>query len=87
MKKSFITAVLVSASLLSFGQDNIKRDSTGNFYSSGRARSAGEPKASGYTYTNSRGEKMPVYVSDSGRYFVIMTSKKTGKTYRKYLTK
>jgi hypothetical protein len=79
MKKSFITAVLVSASLLSFGQ--------GNFYSSSRSRSAGEPKVTGYTYTNSRGEKMPVYVSDSGRYFVIMTSKKTGKTYRKYLTK
>ena len=87
MRKSFITAVLVSASFLSFGQDNIQRDSTGNFYSEARSRVTLEPRKTAYIYRNSKGELYPVYESESGRYFILMTSKRSGKTYRKYLTK
>lgn len=39
---------------------------------------------SGYTATL-KGITYPVYVSAKGKMFIFMTSKKTGKQYRKYL--
>lgn len=39
---------------------------------------------SGYTATL-KGVTYPVYVSDKGKMFIFMTSKKSGKQYRKYL--
>ena len=38
-----------------------------------------------YTYKTSDGKTYPIYMSSSGKYFIIRKSQKTGKEYRKYL--
>ena len=38
-----------------------------------------------YYYMASDGTKYPIYMSQNGKYFIIKTSKKTGKEYRQYL--
>jgi len=42
-------------------------------------------KDSGLTFTI-KGKSYPVYISKRGKYFIIRTSEKSGKKYRKYLT-
>lgn len=44
-------------------------------------------KTTPYTYVASDGTKYPIYISSKGKYFIIRTSKKTGKEYRQYLPK
>lgn len=44
-----------------------------------------EPIATPYKWENAKGEQMPIYLSVNGRAFVIMTSSKSGKEYKKYL--
>lgn len=40
-----------------------------------------------YYYQASDGTKYPIYMSESGKCFIIKTSKKTGKEYKQYLPK
>ena len=42
-------------------------------------------KKTEYTYQDKRGNVYPIYLSSRGNAFILMTSKKTGKEYRKYL--
>lgn len=44
-------------------------------------------KLTRFTYTDSKGNTYPVYVSSTGKFFVWKTSKKTGKEYKYYLPK
>ena len=46
-----------------------------------------EAKVTQYTYIDRDGVKYPIYLSSKGKYFIIKTSKKTGKQYRQYLPK
>ena len=38
-----------------------------------------------YTYVDKRGVSYPIYLSSTGKAFIIRISKKTGKQYRQYL--
>lgn len=38
-------------------------------------------------YIDKDGNKYPIYVSSKGRHYILKVSKKTGKTYKRYLTK
>ena len=44
-----------------------------------------EPKKTEYTYTDKKGNVYPIFLSSTGKAFIIRTSKKTGKEYRQYL--
>lgn len=44
-----------------------------------------EPKKTEYTYTDKKGNVYPIYLSSTGKAFIVKTSKKTGKEYRQYL--
>ena len=39
----------------------------------------------GYFYISADGTKYPIYMSSSGKCFILRTSSKTGKQYRQYL--
>ena len=86
-KKQFISVfalMLLGVSAMSAAE--IERE--GNVFKSVSAASKSaksEPVATPYKYENSKGEQMPIYLSVNGRAFVIMTSAKTGKQYKKYL--
>jgi hypothetical protein len=45
----------------------------------------GNPILTKYIYIDKNGEKYPIYMSTSGKCFIIRKSKKTGKEYKQYL--
>lgn len=45
----------------------------------------GEVKKTEYVYTDKKGNTYPVYISSTGKAFIVKASKKTGKEYRQYL--
>lgn len=86
MKKAFmIVAMLVTMSAQA--QESYKVE--GNTYTAvitahGRdARSNADSTA--YTWTDTKGEKRPIWVARSGSCFVIRVSAKNGNEYRQYL--
>lgn len=44
-----------------------------------------EPTKTKYTYIDKKGVSYPVYLSSTGKAFIVRVSKKTGKQYRQYL--
>lgn len=48
------------------------------------ARTKSEPKDTGF-YWEEAGQKYKIYMGSTGSCFILKTSKKTGKEYRKYL--
>jgi hypothetical protein len=40
-----------------------------------------------YTYRDKNGGVYPIYLSSKGKAYIICTSKKTGKSYKRYLPK
>ena len=44
-----------------------------------------KPKATGFTYKDSKGNVYDIYLSSKGKAFVLKVSKKTDKEYRYYL--
>lgn len=85
MKKAVLTAALGLITIITSAQVATTRDSNGNFIAATKPRSESKPKDTGYNYTDSKGNVYPVYVTESGRYYVLRTSKNTGKTYKQYL--
>lgn len=85
MKKTTIIIALILSSFVGFSQTKIVRDANGNFVTQKAPKKASEDKPTGQTFTTSKGEEFPVYVSDRGKYYVIRTSKETGNQYKQYL--
>lgn len=38
-----------------------------------------------YTYKDKKGNIYPIYKSPKGKYYIVKTSKKTGKQYKQYI--
>lgn len=58
----------------------------GTTYSStGRVAGNTAPTPTPYTWQDSKGNKYPIYMSNTGSCFIIKKSKKTGKDYKSYL--
>ena len=57
-----------------------------NTYSStGRVKSNSEAIATGFNWTDSKGNSYPIYISASGSCYIIKVSAKTNKEYKQYL--
>ena len=66
--------------------DNKSYKCEGSTYSStGRVAGNTAPTPTPYFWSDSKGNKYPIYISNSGSCYVIKTSKKTGKEYKSYL--
>lgn len=59
----------------------------GNTYSStGRVNTnSSAPISTGFQWTDSKGNKYPIYISASGSCYIIKKSSKTGKDYKQYM--
>ena len=57
----------------------------GNNYVAVKSSRGGNATKTNYTYTDSKGNKYDIYISDSGSCFVNKVSSKTGKEYKYYL--
>ena len=64
----------------SFKCENNTYSSTGRVTTNSSA-----PIPTGFEWTDSKGNKYPIYISASGSCYVFKTSSKTGKEYKQYL--
>ena len=63
---------------------NIKREGN-TFTQLSTTKEKGKETPTEYKYVDSKGEVHTVYLSSTGKAFIWVTSKKTGKPYKKYL--
>lgn len=64
---------------------NVEMTDDGNFKATPRTTAMSTATKTDKTYTDRDGQVFPVYVSKNGKYFVVKTSKKSGKKYNYYL--
>jgi len=81
----WIVLILLLAFIGAMGQSIVKRNNLGQFQTV-----SSRPDSLNYSPTNekfvdSKGTIYTVYRTKNGKYFVLRTSKKTGKQYREYL--
>ena len=62
----------------------VKREGN-NFVRVSTRSAAAQPVATSYTWTDSKGNTYPIYLSKNGRAYVMRVSGKTGKEYKYYL--
>jgi hypothetical protein len=68
-----------------FAQKRVTQDANGNYIEVKNEREKETPKPTGKTYQTSKGDIFPIYVSKNGKYFIVRTSKESGKEYKQYL--
>ena len=78
---------IVCCSMIANADDNKSFKCEGNTYSSmGRVKSnSSAPISTGFEWTDSKGNKYPIYISASGSCYIIKKSNKTGKDYKQYM--
>lgn len=84
--KNFIL-LLITLFTLSFDPayaQNVQRQGN-NFTQVASQKSSGKETKTSFTYTDSKGNKYPIYLSASGKAFIKKVSKKSGKEYKQYL--
>lgn len=88
MKKlSLIAVVLIAITFSVSAQTKVKQDATGNYVAATVTKKATGSKATetGKFFTDSKGNKYPVFKSVNGKLFYKKTSK-SGNVYNVYLT-
>jgi hypothetical protein len=83
MKKTLILCTLFVLSFTSFSQ-SIKRDASGNYVQIKDTTRGQKATLTGNTFTTSKGDVYPVFVSVNGKLFIVRTSK-NGNQYKQYL--
>lgn len=83
MKKIIVLAAFLALYFWASSQ-TVQKDSQGNYIAVKATESSEKAKDTGKTYTDTKGNVYPVYVSKNGKLFVIRTSK-TGNQYKQYL--
>jgi hypothetical protein len=88
MKKLILSIALFTFSYVSNAQTKVFIDESGNYVAMAKPvndTSKTTYKETGRFFIEKSGAKLPVYISDKGKEFVFVVSKK-GNKYRKYLT-
>ena len=93
--KKFIYCIvaMLTLALPSMSQEVAKKTDTttvireGNVFKSNKVSNGRQSKETktNYEYEDSKGETYPIYLSSTGKAFIKVVSKKTGKEYRRYL--
>ena len=84
MKKIFIAAIMLFGLTMGVQAQSIQRQGN-NFTQVSNPKTSGKETKTEFTYTDSKGNIYPVYLSASGKAFIKRVSKKTGKEYKMYL--
>ncbi len=83
--KYIIILAFMLVNFTTFAQ-NVRKDTKGNYIAiSSQKQAKTEAKNTGKTYTDTKGNSYPVFVTAKGKLFVNRVSKKTGKEYKQYL--
>lgn len=85
MKKLLLSLAICAACNVGFSQTITKLEN--GIYTSVTVAKTSEPaKYTGNIFKDSKGAQYPILISANGKYFIVRTSAKTGKTYKQYLT-
>ena len=86
MKKIILCISMMLALGVASNAQNVTRQGN-NFtqVSNKGEKSGGKETKTQYTYTDSKGNVYPVYLSSTGKAFIKKVSKKTGKEYKQYV--
>ena len=84
MKKIFIAAIMLLGLTMGVQAQSVQRQGN-NFTQVSNPKTSGKETKTEFTYTDSKGNIYPVYLSASGKAFIKRVSKKTGKEYKMYL--
>jgi hypothetical protein len=78
--------LLCVVSIAANGQTKVQTTKDGNYTAvSSTVKSGSKAKLTGKTFTDSKGNKFPVYISSNGKLFYKKTAK-SGNVYNVYLT-
>ena len=86
MKKIILAAImLLSLNVGVQAQSVVKSGNNFTQVSNKGGKSSGKETKTQYTYTDSKGNVYPIYLSSTGKAFIKKVSKKTGKEYKQYM--
>ena len=80
----YIITLLVAILLYGNSQAQNAKLVNGNYVSITKAKTDTTPKATGKTFTDSKGKVYPVYITSNDKLYVLRTSK-SGNQYKQYL--
>lgn len=83
MKRIIILAAILSLYFAGNSQ-TIEKTKEGNYIAVKATKIDEKPTGTGKTFTDTKGNVYPVFISKNGKLFVIRTSK-TGSQYKQYL--
>lgn len=84
MKKIFIAAIMLFSLTMGVQAQSVQRQGN-NFTQVSNPKTSGKETKTEFTYTDSKGNIYPVYLSSTGKAFIKRVSKKTGKEYKQYV--
>ena len=86
MKRLLIAASMLFSLSLGVQAQSVQRQGNNFTQVSNKGGKSGDKETKTvYTYTDSKGNVYPVYLSSTGKAFIKKVSKKTGKEYRQYI--
>ena len=83
MKKLFALTLILSLTMAAYSQ-NARKGPDGNYFALQRSAIGGDSTATGNYFTDTKGEKYPVFLNYKGKLYYLRTSK-AGKVFRSYL--
>jgi hypothetical protein len=85
MKKIILAAIMLFSLNMGIQAQSVERKGN-NFTQVSNKKEVSEKEVKPkYTYTDSKGNVYPIYLSSAGKAFIKKVSKKTGKEYKQYL--
>ena len=84
MKKLIYTALMLMSLSLGVQAQNVERKGN-SFTQVTNKKSFGKEVKTQYTYTDSKGNIYPIFLSSTGKAFILKVSKKSGKEYKQYM--
>jgi tRNA splicing endonuclease len=82
MKKFILVSFVILLGIIANAQ--VKE---GNTFKQVKEKTEQVEEKTKFSYEDSKGQSYPIYQSKRGSFYVVKTSKKTGKEYRYYLPK
>ena len=84
MKNLIYAALMLMSLSLGVQAQNVERKGN-TFTQVTNKKSSGKEVKTQYTYTDSKGNIYPIYLSSTGKAFILKVSKKSGKEYKQYM--
>lgn len=81
--KKLLTMLVFLTTLQGFSQTKVVKGPDGKYHSISKA--ANKAQATGTLYVDSDSTIHTIFKTDSGKYYIMRKSKKTGKPYKQYL--